>query len=120
MSKPIFNKKSAVVLYNMYHTEAECNKEMSHYIGITQLTHIPSKPSYYCIEEYVTWWRSYYSTKMFDVPAFTQHLTTIFAFVQDRSKKGISTHIKEIQAFQKYFETAYRLDELCRPSMMQQ
>lgn len=51
---------------------------------------------------------------MFKVPAFTQHLTIAFPSVQERSKKGISSHIKEIQAFQKYFETAYRPDDLRR------
>lgn len=38
----------------------------------------------------------------------------MFAFVQDKVKKGISTHVKEIKAFQNYFETAYRPDELSR------
>jgi hypothetical protein len=51
---------------------------------------------------------------MFNVSAFTQHLTIDFASLQDRSKKGISTRIKEIQAFQKYFDTTYRLDDLRR------
>lgn len=39
-------------------------------------------------------------------------LTKAFTFVQEKVKKGISTHIKEIQAFQNYFETAYRPDDL--------
>lgn len=114
MPKPIFNKKSVIILYIMHHIEAECNKEMSHYVGPTQITLIPFKLSYYCTQEYDTWWRSYYSTKMFDVLAFNKHLTTAFASIQERSKKGISTHIKEIQVFQKYFETAYIPDDLCR------
>lgn len=34
--------------------------------------------------------------------------------MQNKAKKGISTHIKEIQTFQKYFEIAYRPDDLSR------
>lgn len=34
--------------------------------------------------------------------------------MQDKPKKGISTHVKEIQAFEKYFETAHILDYLSR------
>jgi hypothetical protein len=34
--------------------------------------------------------------------------------VHDKANKGTSTHVKEIQAFQKYFETAYRPDDLSR------
>lgn len=34
--------------------------------------------------------------------------------MQERTKKGTYTHIKEIQAFQNYFETAYRPDDLSR------
>lgn len=51
---------------------------------------------------------------MFDVSVFTQYLTNTFASVQDKYKKGTQTHIKEIQAFQKYFENAYIPDDLSR------
>lgn len=34
--------------------------------------------------------------------------------MQKKVKKGTSTHIKEIQALQKYFETVYRHDDLSR------
>lgn len=51
---------------------------------------------------------------MFNVETFTQHLTNVFAYEQESTKKDTSTHIKEIQAFQKYFETAYRPDDLSR------
>lgn len=43
-----------------------------------------------------------------------QHITDAFASIQDQHKKGITTHIKEIRAFQKYFETSYRPDDLSR------
>lgn len=58
------------------------------------------------------WWRDYYATKNFNVPAFHHHLTKVFSSVQDKVKKGLSTHIKKVQAFQKYFETAYKPDDL--------
>ena len=44
---------------------------------------------------------------MFGVTDFNNHITKAFAFVQDKTKKGTHRHIKEIQAFQKYFETVY-------------
>ena len=34
--------------------------------------------------------------------------------MQEKKQKGTSTHVKEIQAFQKYFETVYRPDDLSR------
>lgn len=88
MPKPLFNKKRSVILYNMHHTEAGCNEEISWYVGITQFTHVSFKPSFYYTQEYDTWWRNYYSTKMFDVSVFTQYLTNTFASVQDKYKKG--------------------------------
>lgn len=51
---------------------------------------------------------------MFDVKTFTQHLINVFSFVQERTKKGTSTYIKEIKAFEKYFGTVYRPDDLSR------
>lgn len=98
----------------MIHTKAECIKEMERYFGITQFTPVPINPSFFCSREYDTWWKNDYSKEMFDVATFTQHLTYVFASVQEKTKKGTSTHIKEIQAFQKYFETAYRPDDLSR------
>ncbi|KAI5395961.1 hypothetical protein KIW84_062236, partial [Lathyrus oleraceus] len=72
------------------------------------------RPSFLCTPEFDEWWKDYYSNKFFDVAAFATHLTNAFAFVQDQTKKGIPRHIKEIQKFQKYFETAYRPDDLSR------
>lgn len=54
MPKLLFNKKSSVILYNMHHTEVECNEEISRYVGITQFTPISFKPSFYCTQEYDT------------------------------------------------------------------
>ena len=37
-----------------------------------------------------------------------------FLLVQEKTRKGTYTLIKEIQAFQNYFEIAYRPDDLSR------
>lgn len=41
-------------------------------------------------------------------------MTIVFSSVQPRFKKGRDTHIKEIQAFQHYFEIVYRINDLRR------
>lgn len=56
---------------------------------------------------------------MFDVASFTQHITNVFTSVQEKTKKGTSDHIKEIQAFQKYFELPTNLMILDEPSEKQ-
>lgn len=55
---------------------------------------------------------NYYSEEFLTVEGFTEHLTKVFSLVYNIVKKGISTHIKEIHAFQKYFESSYRPDDL--------
>lgn len=72
------------------------------------------RPSFLCNPEFDEWWKDYYSNRFFDVAAFTTQLTNAFSFVQDRTKKGIQRHIKEIQKFQKYFETEYKPNDLSR------
>ena len=46
--------------------------------------------------------------------AFSQHLTHAFDSIHEHFKKGKTTHIKEIKAFQKYFEIVYIPDDLSR------
>lgn len=46
------------------------------------------------------------------VVTLNQHLTNYFSFLQQKLKNGRAKHIKEIHAFQKYFETAYDPDYL--------
>lgn len=43
-----------------------------------------------------------------------QHLTDTFSYLQTKFKKIRGTHIKEIQAFQKYFENVYNPCHLSR------
>src|SRR3954469_9324233 len=47
-----------------------------------------------------------------DAESLARELTEAFDDVQEKFHKGTSTHIKEIQAFQKFFETIYRPDDL--------
>ena len=44
---------------------------------------------------------------MFNTTQISKRLTKAFSFVQENIQKGKFTHIKEIQAFQRYFETVY-------------
>ncbi|KAI5442394.1 hypothetical protein KIW84_011460 [Lathyrus oleraceus] len=113
--QPIFPKKGSIIFYNSLHTKDE-GKELSKKLADDSLDIRPVifRPSFLCTPEFDEWWKDYYSNKFFDVAAFATHLTNAFAFVQDRTKKGIQRHIKEIQKFQKYFETAYRPDDLSR------
>lgn len=92
MPKPLLNKKSYIILYNMHHTEAECNDEISRYDGITKFTLISLKPSLYCTQEYDTWWRNYYSTKMFNVSAFTQHLANFLFCTRQIQEKYFDSY----------------------------
>lgn len=96
----------------MWYTEDECDQHISLYADVSKLTPISFWPSLYYTQEFDTWWKHYYTDEIFDVPSLTQHLNNAFAFIHDMRKKGITTHIKEIRAFQKYFETAYKLDDL--------
>src|SRR3954469_6995730 len=50
--------------------------------------------------------------QIFDAESLTRELTEAFDDEQEKFYKGTSTHIKEIQAFQKFFETIYRPDDL--------
>lgn len=78
-----------------------------------KLSPIAFKPYFLCTHKFDIWWRDYYEIDFFNVHAFHHHhLTKAFTVVQDKVKKGILTHIKEIQGFQKYFETAYIPDDL--------
>src|ERR1043165_8426842 len=52
----------------------------------------------------------HYSKNMFRTLQIQQHLMAAFSLVQEHVKKGRFTHIKAIQAFQKYFET------VCNPT----
>lgn len=94
-------------------SEAECNERLAqHAYEAAQLIPISFRPSFYCTQEFDTWWKDYYNAEILNVPSLSRNLTNIFSSIQERFKKGTTTHIKEIQAFHKYFEIAYILDDL--------
>lgn len=98
----------------MVHNENECSQILANYGGQTQLAPTTFKLYFFLTLEFNSWWHKYYSKEFLGVEGFTKHLTRAFSFVQDKIKKGKFTHIKEIQAFQKYFETTYRPNDLGR------
>ena len=72
------------------------------------------EPSYLSTQKFHDWWSKYYQEKFLDVSAFSSLIDQAFPDVQEKIKKSKSTHIKEIQAFQKYFETVYRPNDISR------
>ena len=65
------------------------------------------QPAFYITKSFYSWWAEFYTTNMFNTTQISKCLTKAFLFVQENIQKGKFTHIKEIQAFQRYFETVY-------------
>lgn len=114
MPKSLYDRKNTLCLYNMCFTEDECDKNLSLYAKVAKLTPISFRPSFYFTQEFDIWWKNCYTNEIFDVLALTQPLTDAFTSIKYKRKKGITTYIKEIRAFQKYFEIVYRHDDLSR------
>lgn len=110
----MYDKNGSLLLYNAIHNEATTLKYIARYTRKTQLTPINFETSFLCTREFGIWWNAYYTKEFYDVPSFTQHIDKAFLLMQERTKKGTYTLIKEIQAFQNYFEIAYRPDGLSR------
>lgn len=72
-----------------------------------ELTPFKFQRYFYCIQEFDTWWKYYYTNKFVDVITQSNHLTIDFLPLQTKIKKGTSTHILEIHAFQCSFEIVY-------------
>ncbi|XP_050890475.1 uncharacterized protein LOC127095892 [Lathyrus oleraceus] len=94
--RPIFPKKGSIIFYNSLHNEEE-SKELSKKLTDDSLDIRPVifRPSFLCTPEFDEWWKDYYSTRFFDVTAFTTHLTNAFAFVQDLTQKAIKIPTKK-------------------------
>src|SRR3954471_13965103 len=112
--KCLYEKRNHMCFHTLYLTEEECERKINKYIGVTNLSPIPFEPSFYSTPDFHQWWTEYYSSQIFDADSLAQELTAAFTDVQENFQKGTSTHIKEIQAFQKFFETIYRPDDLSR------
>ncbi|XP_058747085.1 uncharacterized protein LOC131620081 [Vicia villosa] len=74
----------------MYSTEESFESKTSRYIGVTYLTHISFKPSFYTTMEFHKWWADYYNQQIFDVAGLSHELTTTFSSTQERFKKALS------------------------------
>ncbi|XP_050916133.1 uncharacterized protein LOC127131246 [Lathyrus oleraceus] len=94
--RPIFPKKGSIIFYNSLHNEDE-SKESSKKLTDDSLDIRPVifRLSFLCTPEFHEWWKDYYSTRFFDITAFTTHLTNVFAFVQDRTKKAVKIPTKK-------------------------
>ena len=102
LPKCLYDRKGSLLLYNAVHNEATTLKQIARYNGKTQLTLIKFETSFLCTREFGGWWNAYYTEEFYDVPSFIQHIDKVFLLVQERTKKGTYTLIKENQAFQNY------------------
>lgn len=57
-------------------------------------------------------WLAYHSKEFLEVAKLSQYLTYAFSFPQKKFQKGKDKHIKEIRAFQSYFETVYDSNDI--------
>lgn len=76
------------------------------------LTTFAFQPSFYCTQEFDTWWKTYHAKEFLNVVTLTQYLTDTFSSLQQKFNNGRAKHIKEIQDFQKNFETVYDSNDL--------
>jgi len=76
---------------------------------VPTLKPIPFELSYECTKTFFRWWRGYFVEQSKEVNPDTTlpELISAFNYVQRKSKKPKGTHLREIQAFQKYFKTVY-------------
>ncbi|XP_058768267.1 uncharacterized protein LOC131641989 [Vicia villosa] len=112
--KCLYDKRNHMCFRTLYLTEDECDTKIARYTDVFTLSPISFAPFFYSTPDFQQWWSDYYTTQIYDVEGLTRELTEAFTAVQDKFHKGTSTHIKEIQAFQKFFETIYRPDDLSR------
>ena len=114
LPEPLYHNKSGIFHRGMNFNNVEAQSIIRKFTGLFHITLVPFTPSYYCTKDFEDWWQEYYSSSMCGIKDFQKHLTKAFASVQDKTKKGTQWHIKEIQAFQKYFETFYNPTDLGR------
>lgn len=65
--------------------------------------------SFACSEAFFRWWRNYYTrqSNRGNPDELLPQLTSTFHTLQNKDKKTRGTHIKEIQQFQRYYQTTY-------------
>lgn len=69
----------------------------------------PFTSSFACTEVFYRWWQCYFKhqSNRIDPDTLLPELILAFHTVQKKSKKNKGTHIREIQAFQNFFQTVY-------------
>lgn len=77
-----------------------------------RLPSLPFRPAYYCTKEFHDWWQSYFTIYVGAPEAKLSELTEAFVYLQAKSTKCKALHVKQIRAFQNYFQVVYRLDNL--------
>lgn len=112
LPKPLFSRKNKVLLYNMRYHERDARNILAFYSSRAELVPTPFEPCFLTTPEFADWWKNYYLTEFLDIEGFKQQLTIAFSTLQVKKYKGRYTHIREVQAFHKYFETVYRPNNL--------
>lgn len=111
--RPFFKKKSELYLNTVDYSEDDYLQRLAWHADIRPTFSLLSfEPNHYCTQDFDNWWRAHHAQEFMDVATISQHLTGSFSYLLQKFKKGISKHIKEIQAFQKYFETVYDPNDL--------
>lgn len=112
LHKPLFSRKNKVLLYNMRYHEKDAPNILAFYSNRAELVPTAFEPCLFTTPEFADWWKHYYSMEFLDVKGFKHQLTIAFSTLQVKKYKGRYTHIREVHAFQKYFETVYRPNNL--------
>jgi len=70
---------------------------------------VPFAASFACTKAFFRWWQDYYKRQADQTNPDTllPQLISAFDVVQNKLKKSKGTHTREIQVFQKYFQTVY-------------
>ncbi|XP_050915350.1 histone promoter control protein 2-like [Lathyrus oleraceus] len=79
-----------------------------------RLNSIPFQATFLCTKEFDDWWQSYFVAYVGAPEAKLSELTQALIHLQAKSTKCKALHIKQIQAFQKYFRVVYRPNNLRR------
>lgn len=79
-----------------------------------QFNPTPFIPAFFCTMEFAKWWQQYFNALVGALEEKQTQLTTAFTFLQAKPTRCKYTHIKQIQAFQKYFKVVYLSGNLRR------
>lgn len=113
--KSFFNQKSDLCLCIIDYSEDYYLRRITrHASDRPKMTPFAFQLSFYLTPEFDTWWKTYHAKEFMNVATLSKHLNDTYSSLQQKFKKGRDRHIKKIQAFYKYFEIVYDLDNLSR------